>query len=240
MSNVAYQGIELEGTDKDVRFSHSRFTETSVGRDWMDALLSIDKNSLSHAQFNDISKLSSVANLNYQVCNGGIGQYFDNGYDSYRDPYSEQDVAQFGKSEQVAELRLLARFGENVFPDKSTENSDIRHIADNLDSLDATNASDVSWAVELGEDDDSDYYDEPCEFEEFNDCFYNSCRHLESLMELYAQYLCKTIAPERFDGQPAKVPHIDLASESRDMKTGKDALVPDVQDTSRDTQNIDK
>ena len=80
----------------------------------MDSLRSIDKNSLSHTQFNDISRLNSVANLDYQVCNGGVAQYFDNGYDCYCEPHSEQDVAHFGKSEQVSQLQALARFGESV------------------------------------------------------------------------------------------------------------------------------
>lgn len=99
MGRILYKDIELEEANKEVHFAHSRFTERDINTDWMESLLSIDKNSLSHAQFGDISRLNSVSNLDYQVCNGGVAQYFDNGYDCYREPYNEQDVAHFGKSE---------------------------------------------------------------------------------------------------------------------------------------------
>lgn len=85
----------------------------------MENLFSIDKNSLSHAQFGDISRLSSVANLDYQVCNGGVAQYFDNGYDCYREPYNEQDVA--------CEARDM-RDGKDAFA--STEQENVQGLRD--------------------------------------------------------------------------------------------------------------
>ena len=136
MGRILYKDIELDEANKEVHFAHSRFVGRDINTDWMDRLRSIDKNSLSHTQFNDISRLNSVANLDYQVCNGGVAQYFDNGYDCYCEPHSEQDVAHFGKSEQVSQLQALARFGESVFPEKALENSNIRHIADALNALD--------------------------------------------------------------------------------------------------------
>lgn len=144
MGRILYKDIELDEANKEVHFSHSQFTERDINTDWMENLFSIDKNSLSHAQFGDISRLSSVANLDYQVCNGGVAQYFDNGYDCYREPYNEQDVAHFGKSEQVSQLQALARFGETVFPEKALENSNIRHIADALNALDDSDEAEPS------------------------------------------------------------------------------------------------
>lgn len=80
-------------------------------------------------------------------------------------------------------------------------------------------------AVEEGIDDDSDYYGESFEFEEFDKCFHASCGYLESLMELYAQYLCKSIDPERFGGRSSdETSRRDLACEARDMRDGKDAF----------------
>lgn len=90
MGRIRYKDIELDEANKEVHFAHSHFVGRDINTDWMDSLRSIDKNSLSHTQFNDISKLNSVANLDYQVCNGGVAQYFDNGYDCYCEPYSEQ------------------------------------------------------------------------------------------------------------------------------------------------------
>lgn len=177
MGRILYKDIELDEANKEVHFAHSRFVGRDINPDWMDSLRSIDKNSLSHTQFNDISRLNSVANLDYQVCNGGVAQYFDNGYDCYCEPHSKQDVAHFGKSEQVSQLQALARFGESF------------------------------------------------EFEEFDKRFYASCGYLESLMELYAQYLCKSIDPERFGGRSSDETSCrDLACEARDMRDGKDAF----------------
>ena len=131
----------------------------------------------------------------------------------------------FGKSEQVSQLQALARFGESVFPEKALENSNIRHIADALNALDDSDEAEPSWAVEEGIDDDSDYYGESFEFEEFDKCFHASCGYLESLMELYAQYLCKSIDPERFGGRSSDETSCrDLACEARDMRNGKDAF----------------
>ncbi len=45
------------------------------------------------------------------------------------------------------------------------------------------------------------------------------------LMELYAQYLCKSIDPERFGGRSSDETSCrDLACEARDMRDGKDAF----------------
>ena len=193
MGRILYKDIELEEANKEVHFSHSQFTERDINADWMDSLLSIDKNSLSHAQFGDISRLNSVANLDYQVCNGGVAQYFDNGYDCYREPYNEQDVAHFGKSEQVSQLQALARFGESF------------------------------------------------EFEEFDKCFHASCGYLESLMELYAQYLCKSIDPERFGGRSSdETSRRDLACEARDMRDGKDAISSIEQENAQDSRDCNR
>lgn len=55
MGRILYKDIELEEANKEVHFSHSQFTERDINTDWMENLLSIDKNSLSHAQFGDDS-----------------------------------------------------------------------------------------------------------------------------------------------------------------------------------------
>lgn len=81
---MKYKGIELEGLDKKVKLSHSRVMETDEGTDWIDKLLTCDKAALTPTQFHEVSALSSVINMDYQICNGGIGQYVTNGYHEYR------------------------------------------------------------------------------------------------------------------------------------------------------------
>lgn len=90
---MKYKGIELEGLDKKVKLSHSRVMETDEGTDWIDKLLTCDKAALTPTQFHEVSALSSVINMDYQICNGGISQYVFNGYHEYRAPYSDDDVA---------------------------------------------------------------------------------------------------------------------------------------------------
>lgn len=97
---MQYKGIELEGLDKDVKLAHSRFIETDEGTDWIDKLRSVDKQTLTHIQFHEVSALNSVINMDYQICNGGLSQYFCNGYDCYRKPCHEQDVEQLDKEAQ--------------------------------------------------------------------------------------------------------------------------------------------
>ena len=108
---MKYKGIELEGLDKKVKLSHSRVMETDEG----------DKAALTPTQFHEVSALSSVINMDYQICNGGISQYVFNGYHEDCAPYSDDDVAHLGQSGQVAMLRELASFGDEAFPGKSVD-----------------------------------------------------------------------------------------------------------------------
>lgn len=142
---MKYKGIELEGLDKDVKLAHSRFTEADEGTDWIDKLLTCDKAALMPTQFHEVSALSSVINMDYQICNGGIGQYVGNGYHEYRAPYSDDDVEHYGAVEQVYMLRALADFGDNVFPYADSCNREVRQWANLFDRIDF---------------DSVDYYDE--------------------------------------------------------------------------------
>lgn len=119
---MKYKGIELEGLDKKVKLSHSRVMETDEGTDWIDKLLTCDKAALTPTQFHEVSALSSVIDMDYQICNGGISQYVFNGYHEDCAPYSDDDVAHLGQSGQVAMLRELASFGDEAFPASRDEN----------------------------------------------------------------------------------------------------------------------
>ncbi len=113
---MKYKGIELEGLDKKVKLSHSRVMETDEGTDWIDKLLTCDNAALTPTQFHEVSALSSVINMDYQICNGGIEQYVFNGYHEYRAPYSDDDVAQLDLNQQFIMLCRLVAFGGDVFP----------------------------------------------------------------------------------------------------------------------------
>lgn len=182
---MQYKGIELEGLDKKVKLAHSRFTEADEGTDWIDKLLTCDKAALTPTQFHEVSALSSVINMDYQICNGGIGQYVGNGYHEYRAPYSDDDVEHYGAVEQVYMLWALADFGDNVFPYADSCNREVRQWANLFDRIDF---------------DSVDYYDEvigeyvsPKAVEECEQSYYGGVSdHVGLLCEAYAQYLCKS------------------------------------------------
>lgn len=133
---MKYKGIELEGLDKKVKLSHSRVMETDEGTDWIDKLLTCDKAALTPTQFHEVSALSSVIDMDYQICNGGISQYVFNGYHEDCPPCSDDDVAHLGQSGQVAMLRELASFGDEAFPASRDENGAIRRWAGEFRFLD--------------------------------------------------------------------------------------------------------
>lgn len=167
---MKYKGIELEGLDKKVKLSHSRVMETYEGTDWIDKLLTCDKAALTPTQFHEVSALSSVINMDYQICNGGIGQYVCNGYHEYRAPYSDDDVAQLDKREQDAMLCMLADLGYKVFPESGEKNDAV-----------------LRWAGDfyIGFDDEKR--------EECEQSYYGGVSdHVGLLCEAYAQYLCKS------------------------------------------------
>lgn len=148
---MKYKGIELEGLDKDVKLAHSRFTEADEGTDWIDKLLTCDKAALTPTQFHEVSALSSVINMDYQICNGGIGQYVGNGYHEYRAPYSDDDVEHYGAVEQVYMLRALADFGDNVFPYADSCNREVRQwacSARHTPSISARATASTRWTME--------------------------------------------------------------------------------------------
>ena len=103
---MKYKGIELEGLDKDVKLAHSRFTEADEGTDWIDKLLTCDKAMLGRLRFREVSRLSSVINMDYQICNGGISQYVSNGYHEYRAPQCDGDVEHYGALRGIRPVSL--------------------------------------------------------------------------------------------------------------------------------------
>lgn len=167
---MQYKGIELEGLDKDVKLAHSRFTEADEGTDWIDKLLTCDKAALTPTQFHEVSALSSVINMDYQICNGGLSQYFCNGYDRYCKPCHEQDMEQLGKDAQCDMLVELGTFAREVFPEGVVERQELLAMQEDL--------------REAEEDDEEEY-------EGFDEFYFGVSDFVAILCETYAQYLCK-------------------------------------------------
>lgn len=124
---VMYKGIELEGLDKKVGFYHSNAMHAAglgpnVGTEFLDKICEYKRADLSPEQFDEINKLWSVVKMNYQICNGGIHQYFGNGFDEH---YLSDDteIEIFDKDEQVKMLQKLYGFAVQVLPENLVENS---------------------------------------------------------------------------------------------------------------------
>lgn len=184
-----YKGIELENLGKEVSMAHSRFFETDTGVDCLTQLLSMEKASLTTEQFEAMSALSSVANANYQICNGGLYQLFSNGFDKPRKPFNENDVAHLGKDEQVAMLRELQAFGKEVFPERELDNERLDRIIADFDAsyYEETDGGWYDEDDEWGEEDDG--LQAPYDFD---DRYYKVNEYIEALLEAYAQYLIKS------------------------------------------------
>lgn len=181
-----YKGIEIENAEKRVTMAHSRFFGRSEGVDCLAELLDMRKAGLTAEQFEAMSALSSVANMNYQICNGGLYQYYFNGYNRERAPFSPEDVKQLDKDAQVEMLRELLRFGKAIFPERELENERLDRVISEFEEAYYEEPC-SSW-----DDEDYDEYDTGLEVAwGFDDRYYEVNEHIEALMELYAQYLLK-------------------------------------------------
>ena len=165
---MKYKGIELEGLDKKVKLSHSRVMETDDGTDWIDKLLTCDKAALTPTRFHEVSALSSVINMDYQICNGGIEQYVFTGYHEYRAPYSDDDVAQLDLNQQFIMLCRLVAFGGDVFPGMDKNEAVLRW---------AGNFHHCDWESLL--DGDEDGYVDEYQLGKLEECVF-SARHTPS------------------------------------------------------------
>ena len=220
-----YNGIEIEGLDKEVSMAHSRFFETDKGLEYFEKVINRDKTKLAPEQFDKVSRLNSVANMSYQICNGGIEQLFGNGYHLGREPFNEQDVAHFGQDIQVEMLSELLDFGESVFPEQAEKNDLLKHFINEY--ADAFYEEEPDRDDEMFYDEDSEYY-EPDDWDGlhvdpgFDERYYAINDYVEKLIEGYAQYLDKSI-----DRDLTKQKSLDeLKREAKGRMSDKERDVP--------------
>ena len=226
---VLYHGIEIEGLDKKVGFFHSNALhamgqDPNVGTEYLEKVCGYRRADLTQEQFDEINKLWSVVKMNYQICNGGIHQYFMNGFhEGWKSDDGENEI--WDKDTQVDMLRKLHGFACEVLPDKLAENSKFYRIIEFFDSLEyeenvpqygmiECDEDEEIWDEELGEWVENPDYEEPYEdiidYEnevrstnsafalcDFDQDYYQVNDYLEKIVELYAQYIDKTIDKDK-------------------------------------------
>lgn len=249
--SVIYKGIALEGLDKKVGFYHSNAMRAmgqdgNQNADYLEKICEYKKADLPPEQFDEINKLYSVVKMNYQICNGGIHQYFGNHFDeSWKSEDGETEI--WDKDAQVVMLQKLYGFACKVLPDNLAENSRFFRIIEFFDALEYEANVPQYGTVECDEDEEiwdeelEDYvpnpdYEEPHEdivdYEDevrsrnssfdlcdFDQDYYDINEYIEKVIELYAQYLDKSIEKEKGLGVDTVIQDAVQRSEESDGYT---------------------
>ena len=221
---MKYLGIELTPPKGTVAFSHSVFLDMIKGQssaqntDWFDVLGNFPWGSLKDQYFqgyDNVCRLYSLVHLDYQVCNGGIEQYFLNGYHEHSSPHHEDDVSLYGIDEQKKDFIRLVSFAKELYPSRTAENEALSRACDAFQAIWIEENAEFYETIECEKDEyiidpetgdeieNPDYF-EPYEetytedvihgAEGFNELFFAASSYLEELLELRAQFYCKTFA----------------------------------------------
>ena len=227
--SVVYKGIELEGLDKKVGMVHS-VVLASMGQDrnentdYLHNLGQIKRADVPEAHFDEINKLFSVVKMNYQICNGGIYQYFGNKFhEHYLSPDKENEI--FDKDTQVEMLYKLCSFASEVFPENVVKNSKLMRMTKFFESLEFeegvpqydmiySDEDEQIWDDDLEEWVDNPDYEEPYEdvvdyedeirtalvgfyADDFDSEYYQINEYLEKIIETYAQFMEKSFEKDK-------------------------------------------
>lgn len=238
--SLIYKGIKLDLPAGKVSMSHSRAMDMIRGEsstqnmDWVDTLGGLPWGTLKDVcpdAYVHAGELFSLIHMDYQVCNGGIVQYFYNYYDEERAACHADDVERYGLDDQKRAFLELAQFGRELFPDRQVENEALQRTAEAFQNLycerDALLYETVSceedeyiYDEELGEEvENPDYfedYEEPYREDvihgddNFDGIHYHAIEYIEELFELSAQYQCKALARD-IDRYNAEHPEVAKA-----------------------------
>lgn len=240
---MVYEGIKLDTPAGKVSMSHSHSLDMIRGQssdqnvEWLDNLGEVPWGIVKGAhpeRFEHASKIISLCNMDYQTCNGGIGQYFFNHYHEAREPFHTDDVTRVDLDAQKAFFSDVVNFAKSVYPDRAAENAALEKACDAFQELwyeeDAEGVETIYcdedetiWDEDLEEEVPNPDYFEP--YDEiiredvihndngFDDIFYAANDYLEELLELQAQLCSKKLILE-VTRDPAKQSEIQDALKS--------------------------
>lgn len=222
--NLDFNGIQLTAPAGQVAMSHSATLDFITGQsstqnmDWSDKLCCLPWDKLKEAfpeAYENTGRYCSLAHLDYQVCNGGISQYFGNGYHEARVAKHDDDVDLYDIDEQKKDFADMVKFAQTLFPNRVAENQALETAQKAFDALIFEENAEMSEWIEC-EEDEHIFNEETGEWEEnpdwfesyeesyeedyihnaegFDDKFYAANDYLEELLEYFAQAQCKCMA----------------------------------------------
>lgn len=216
---MEYMGVNLTSVNEKPSFSHSIYS-SSENTDWTDALSRIPWGDIKKKYFecfHEASSIFSLLNMNYQVCNGGIDQYFFNEYDEHIAPRLKNDVAHYDIVHQKRDFHVMVSFAKEVYPERTYDNKALDAAATAFDSLWFERNAYVTETISCEEDEyildeetgeeilNPDYFDayETRRIEdiihggeEFEDAYYEISDYFEEILELRAQFCAKLLICE--------------------------------------------
>lgn len=202
MRKIKYNKISIEVPSENPMFTHSipamiatkKKVETDRNIKYFERLMQYKETDLPEGELlHEVCALYSIRNLNYQVCNGGFRQYYDNGYHKFKAGYEIGDLANLDIFEQI---KFLDKFILFILLDerKKKYSSDLtraivlfREMPNNIEEYECLDSDDGYAEIE-----GADAFDEQ---------WYKVNEIIEWGMELYAQYLIKRL--ERMNIEPA-------------------------------------
>ena len=219
-----YNGIDLRLPDKAPRMTHSVIADlitgnsSTVNTDWLDKLGELPWGKIKSGfpeHYSAACNLYSLLHMEYQVCNGGISQYFFNGYHEGNAAHHEDDVTLYDFEAQKSEFENLVSFAREVYPDRAKDHDALTAACAAFSILSYEEDCPVEETVycdedqyifdeELGEEVENPDYFEPYDdvtYENvihgeagFDDTFYKASDFMEELFDVRAQFLCKDLA----------------------------------------------
>lgn len=194
MRMIKYNGISLGVSSKKSVFTHSVSAkvitsgklESDKNIPYFERLMQYKETDIPEGELlHEVCALYSIRNLNYQVCNGGFRQYYDNGYHKFKAGFEIGDLANLDIFEQIKFLDkfiLFILFDER----KKKYSSDLtravvlfREMPNNIEEYECLDSGDGHAEIE-----GADAFDEQ---------WYKVNEIIEWGMELYAQYLIKRL-----------------------------------------------
>lgn len=239
----SFNGIVLDAPAGPVYMSKSSSMDMIIGRDssqnveWSDFIPKLPIRALediSARMYNDLCETMSLLKMNYQVGNGGLYQYFDNGYHEERMPQSDNDTLHVDLDMQKGAMEELIEFACTIYPNRAKDNELLHKAAEAFQMIDMYEEDQYETVYC---DEDEYIYNEETEEEELNPDYFESyeeffgtemvvsdsknfegrftdlSNYLDEILELKCQYIVKDFV-RTLEKEPEK-----YAAELNKLKT---------------------